>query len=111
MSKVTYYLKKKIGNEYHTFAIEGENFQEAVLNSKSLSFGDVDVCGVCGGSDLDLSAHITEKGKHKYVYVRCKSCGATLNFGQRKGEDTFYLRTVENGQYKSYDWKPFEKNN
>jgi hypothetical protein len=112
MSKVTYYVKKKIGDEYHTFAVEGDNFQEAILNSKELSFGDVHRCPFCQNTDLELSGHITEKGKHKYVYVRCKKCKATLNFGQRKGEDIFYLRTVD-GQdgYKHYDWKPFDNNN
>jgi hypothetical protein len=114
MGKITYYFKRKIGNEYHSFSTEGENLNEVVLNSKKLSFGDITSCGMCGSADLELSAHIAQD-KYHYTYIRCKSCKATLNFGQQqKDKDIFYLRTVEqnnNGNiYKVYDWKPFNTN-
>ena len=46
MSKITYFIKKKIGNEIHSFSVEGENLHDVVMGSRKLSFNDVDKCGV-----------------------------------------------------------------
>jgi MinD superfamily P-loop ATPase len=116
MGKITYYLRKKIGNEVHTFTVEGKNLHEVIMESKKLSFSDIDKCGICGSKDLELSAHVTESDGFDYTYIRCKNCRATLNFGQqKKNDDIYYLRTKEitNGQFvgqKTYDWKPFVPN-
>jgi hypothetical protein len=116
MGKITYYLKKKIGKETHTFMVDGKNLHEVVMEGKKLSFNDVDVCGICGSDNLELSAHVTEEDGYDYTYIRCKKCKATLNFGQqKKNDDIYYLRTIEipDGQYKgqkAYDWKPFVSN-
>jgi hypothetical protein len=116
MGKITYYLKKKIGKEIHTFMVEGKNLHEVVMESKKLSFNDIDKCGICSSEDLELSAHVTEGDGFDYTYIRCKNCRATLNFGQqKKNDDIYYLRTTEitSGQFagkKAYDWKPFVPN-
>lgn len=113
MSKMTYYIKKKIGREYHSFSVEGATLHEAVMASRKLSFFDVHKCGLCDSDDLELSAHVTPNEGHEYTYVRCKKCKATLNFGQQKKDsDVFYLRTttIESGPYagqKTLDWKAF----
>lgn len=115
MEKITYYIKKKIGRDYHSFSVDGKNLHEAVMAAKKLSFQDVPCCGICKSDDLELSAHVTPKEGHEYTYVRCKACKATLNFGQqKKDDDVFYLRTVtiEGGPYagqKAFEWKPFDK--
>lgn len=105
MGKITYYIKKKIGNEVHSFSVEGNNLFDAVLTSKNLSFGNVDKCGKCGGEYLELSAH-NAKNKFKYVTIKCKQCKAYLNFGQQQeNPDIFYLRTRQEGDKKVLDWQ------
>ena len=117
MGKLNYYVKKKIGKEVHSFSIEGKNLHDVVMESKKLSFGDIEKCGLCGSDDLELSAHVTEEDGYDYTYIRCKKCRATLNFGQqKKNDDIYYLRTVEitSGQFKggkAYDWKPYVQQN
>lgn len=113
MSKITYFIKKKIGREYHSFSVEGENLHDAVMAAKKLSFFDVHKCGLCGSDDLELSAHVTETERHKYTNIICRNCRATLNFGQQKKDsNVFYLRTttINSGEYagqKTLDWRPF----
>jgi len=112
MSEITYYIKKKIGREVHSFSVTGKNFHEAVMAAEKLSFGDVPRCGICGNDDLVLGAHVTEEG-HNYTHIRCKKCRATLNFGQQKKDNTvYYVRIVDGinaqGQaVKVHDWKPY----
>jgi hypothetical protein len=113
MAKITYYLEKPIGKKNHKFSVEGNSFHEVIMEAKKLSFDGVAKCGICGSDDLELSAHETLKEGYDYVYVRCKHCRATLNFGQqKKNNEIFYLRTVPitEGQFagqKAYDWKPY----
>ena len=99
MGKISYFVKKKIGQETHQFSVEGENLFDVVMTSRNLSFGNVDKCGCCQSDDLTLSAHIAQK-KFKYVTVKCKKCKATLNFGQQtENPEVFYLSTRdENGK-------------
>lgn len=105
MGKITYYIKKKIGNEVHSFSVEGNNLFDAVLTSKNLSFGNVDKCGKCGSEYLELSAH-NAKNKFKYVTIKCKQCKSYLNFGQQQeNPDIFYLRTRQEGDKKVLDWQ------
>ena len=106
MAKLTYYIKKKIGKEVHSFSVEGDNFHEVVMASKNLSFHGVDKCGKCGDEDLRLGAH-TAKNKFKYVTITCGKCKAYLNFGQQmENPEIFYLRTREDeNKKKVLDWK------
>ncbi len=53
MGKITYFVKKKIGKEIHSFSVEGSNLFDVVLTSRNLSFGDVHKCGKCGSDELD----------------------------------------------------------
>jgi len=116
MSKITYFIKKKIGKDYHNFSIEGENLHDVVMGSRKLSFNDIPVCGLCGGNNLELSAHVTPVENHEYTYIRCRDCKATLNFGQqKKDKELYYLRTttIEGGPnhgQKTYDWKAYDIN-
>ena len=71
MAKLTYFIKKKIGKEIHSFSVEGDNFHELIMASKNLSFYGVDSCGKCGSDDLALGAHIAGPKKHKYVTIKC----------------------------------------
>ena len=114
MGKITYYVKKKIGKEVHSFSVEGDNLFDAVLTSRNLSFNNVDRCGKCQGEDLELGAHAA-KGKFKYVTIKCRSCKSYVNFGQQQeNADIFYLRTRQEGDKKVLDWKdantPMEDN-
>jgi hypothetical protein len=107
MGKINYFVKKKIGKETHQFQIEGENLFDAVLTSRNLSFGDVDKCGCCGSDDLMLGAHVA-KNKFKYVTIKCKSCKASVNFGQQQeNPEVFYITTRDEGGKKVLDWTPF----
>jgi late competence protein required for DNA uptake (superfamily II DNA/RNA helicase) len=107
MAKLTYFIKKKIGKEIHSFSVEGDNFHELIMASKNLSFYGVDSCGKCGSDDLALGAHIAGPKKHKYVTIKCKKCKAFLNFGQQQeNPEIYYLRTVEGPDKKKVlDWK------
>ena len=105
MGKITYYIKKKIGKEVHSFSVEGESLFDVVLTSKNLSFNSVESCGKCGSDDLDLGAH-KAKDKFKYVTINCRSCKASLNFGQQQSNpEIFYLRTRDEGGRKVLDWR------
>lgn len=104
---MTIYVKKQIGKHTYSFSFEGKNLHEAIMESKKLSFGDVNNCGKCGSNNLVLSAHKTSEQGFPYTKVLCRDCKAYLNFGQqRKDEDVFYLRTREdeNGN-KVLDWQ------
>lgn len=114
MAKITYYIKKKIGKEVHSFSVEGEDLFDVVMTSKNLSFDSVDACGKCGKDDLTLGAH-KAKDKFKYVTVKCKNCKAYLNFGQQMSSpEVFYLKTRDEGGKKVLDWQdsntPMEEN-
>lgn len=112
MSEITYYIKRKIGNEIHSFSVTGENFHEAVMEAGKLSFPDVYACGLCGSQELALGAHNTEEG-HEYTHIRCKKCKATLNFGQQKKDKTIFYLTFKDGlntqgqPAKVWNWKPY----
>jgi len=112
MSEITYYVKKKIGREIHSFSVTGKDLHEAVMAAEKLSFGDIPKCGLCNSDELVLGAHITEEG-HNYTHVRCKKCRATLNFGQQKKDNTVYYATTKDGidqngrLIKIYNWKPY----
>jgi len=112
MAKIQEFITKQIGRNKYTFVVEGKTFHEVVMESKNLSFDDVYKCGVCGNDNLEISAHSTEDG-FDYVYVRCKHCRATLNFGQqKKNKDIYYLKTVDitsgpDKGKKAYDWKAY----
>lgn len=110
MGKITYFIKKTIGNIDHSFAVEGNSLHDVVMAKRKLSFPNVYKCDVCGSQNLDLGAHVTDEDKFEYTYIRCLDCKATLNFGQQKKDtDVFYLRTKDDGQGgKIYDWKPYE---
>jgi len=108
-------IKKKIGEEVHTFIVQGDTLHDVMMESKKLSFGDVDKCGVCGSAWLDLGAHVAGKKKHKYTTVRCRKCKSCLNFGQQQeNPDVFYLRTREQKDsdgkvIKVLDWMTIEQ--
>ncbi len=112
MGKIIQYLEKQVGRTKVRFAVEGKNLHEVVMESKKLSFNDVASCGICNGDNLELSAHTTEDG-FEYVYIKCRSCRATLNFGkQKKNDEIYYLRTrdIVGGPYagqKAYDWQAY----
>lgn len=105
MAKITYFIKKKIGKEVHSFSVEGTNLHDVVMTSKNLSFNDVSACGKCGNEDLELGAHVA-KNKFKYVTIKCKKCKAYVNFGQQQeNPEVFYLRMKEVDNKKVLDWK------
>ena len=91
-------VTKKIGKNSYQFQIEGANLFEMVIESKKLSFPDIDKCGICGGNDLRLDAYITKEKKYKYTVIRCK-CGAKVNFGLTTEGDTYFLKRNEDGSY------------
>ena len=99
-------LVKKIGNKTYPFSFDGADLFSCIIESKKLSFQDVDKCGICGSDELKLDAYVTKEGGYKYTIIRCK-CGAKLTFGQPKqAPETFYLRRKESGEL---DWTPPEQ--
>jgi len=96
--------KKQIGKNEYTLTGDGANIYECVTELNKASFGDVDVCGVCGSDNLFLEAHLA-KGKFKYSSIKCAKCRASLTFGKREDNDNVsFLRRKEDG---SYDWQAF----
>lgn len=106
-------VRKRIGNEVHTFIIEGKTLFDVMKEESKLSFDDVDRCGLCGSQDLKLSCHTTKEEGHEYVHVNCKNpnCRARLNFGQQKKDSSvFYLKTKQDQNGNSvYDWQQFKR--
>lgn len=108
-------IEKKIGKNIYEFFVEGENLHDAVMESKKLSFYDVNKCGICGSDDLTLDAHVA-KNKFKYTTIKCgnKECKASVNFGtQTENPDIFYIRLRDkaDGTGKEVDWKRPENTN
>lgn len=118
MGQITKIVKKKIGREEHSFMITGDNFHDVIMQSQKLSFPNVAECGICGSDSLRLSAHVTNKKKHKYTHISCNACKAQLNFGQQTEDmEIYYLRTKKDANDKMlrnekgfpvYDWQKFE---
>lgn len=105
-----YAIKKKIGNETHSFLVEGKNLFEVVMESQKLSFGNVEKCGVCSGTNLILNARIAGVKKFKYVEIKCLSCKAALVFGNMtESPDVYYLRKDEKKQHAWKAYNPEEK--
>ncbi len=99
-------IKKRIGKDVHTFILDGDSLFDVLQKTQQLSFDDVDVCGVCNSDDLELRSYTTKEDGHKYIVVKCNSCRARLNFGQKKeNPNVVYLRKRESslGQ-KVLDW-------
>jgi hypothetical protein len=110
-------IKKKIGRDTHTFIVEGKNLHDLVMESKKLSFNNVENCGLCGSDNLVLDGRIAQN-KFKYVDIKCLDCRGSLTFGRpQEDPDTFYLRKTDTGKkdengrsIKKYDWKEFNIN-
>lgn len=98
-------IQKKIGKTIYDFTVEGSNLHEAIIESKKLSFFDVQKCGLCGSDNLCLDAHVAQK-KFKYTTVKCNACKGSVNFGQQQeNPDIFYIRTKTNTDgTKTPDW-------
>lgn len=107
MGKITYFIKKRIGKETHSFSVDGDNLYDVMMTSQNLSFGDVEKCGCCGSDNLSFGAHFAQK-KFKYVTIKCKSCRASVNLGQQQEKpEIFYVTTREENGKKVMDWQPF----
>lgn len=86
------FINKQIGKNKYTFQVEGNNLEELIQETKKLSFGDVDKCGICNSTDIHLDYHLA-KNKYKYTFIRCMNCRSTNNFGrQMENPDIFYLK-------------------
>jgi len=102
-------VKKVIGKNTYNFQVEGKNLYEVLIQSRKLSFYDVDKCGLCKSDNIVLDAHIA-KDKFKYATIKCLGCKGSVNFGQQQEDpDTFYITTKEGS--KELNWKPFEPKN
>jgi hypothetical protein len=100
-------ITKRIGKRHFHFKVQGANFHETVTEYDRLSFADVPACGLCGSDNLDLKARTTEKGKFKYVSVRCLDCSGDVTFGKRQDDDqTVFLRKNAKGEP---DWQAWKK--
>lgn len=111
-------IKKKIGKETYTFLVDGKNLHDLIMESKKLSFGNVEKCGLCSSDNLILDGRIAGPKKFAYAEIRCLDCKGSLTFG-RTTEDlnVFYLRKEETGDkdkegkaVKRFAWKEFGKN-
>ena len=98
-------ITKQIGRNKYIFQVDGQNLFEVVMQAQKLSFGDVPKCGICGGDNLELEAHVAQG--FEYTSVKCKDCRASLTFGQKKDDkNTYYLRRNED---KKLDWKAYKE--
>ena len=94
--------KKKIGKRTYTVTGEGKNLFECIYEHSSLSFGDVDKCGICGSDNLILNARVAGKKKFEYVEVKCLNCRASVVFGKmQENPNTFFIRKNDK---KQPDW-------
>ena len=99
-------ITKQIGKTKYTFQVEGQNLYDVITEGQKLSFNDVPKCGICGGDNLELDAHLAQ-GKYKYVSIKCKDCRASLTLGQKQDDpNTYYLRRNED---KKLDWKAYKE--
>lgn len=99
--------KKKIGNRTYTITGEGKNLFECLYELSSLSFGDVEKCGICQSDKLILNARIAGKKKFEYAEVKCLSCRASVVFGKmQENPNMFFLRKNDT---KQPDWVRFNK--
>ena len=93
-------VPKKIGKKTYEFEVEGENLFDVVMKAQKLSFDNVEQCGLCGCSDINLYAYIAT-GDFNYVKIGCPDCKASVTFGQKKKDDeVFYLRKTDDGKLK-----------
>jgi len=100
---------KKIGTKSYIFTGEGKNLHECLMDLRKFSFGDVKVCGICGGDKLYLDAYETKEEGYKYSVVRCADteCNGVLTFGVPKSDtETSYLRKNDDGKL---EWREFVK--
>ncbi len=102
------YDKKKIGRRTYNIVGEGKNLWECVFELSTLSFGDVEKCGICGSDNLSLQAREAGKKKYEYVEIKCWSCKAAVVFGKmQENSDIFYIRK---NNKKQPDWKAYNPN-
>ena len=101
--KVTIF--KQVGKEKIMIEGEGESLKKALYDvAINASFPNVYKCDICGSDNLTIRAR-KAKGKHQYVFIKCMSCSAELNFGEREEDAVTYLRTNED---KQLAWKKLE---
>ena len=97
-------VPKIIGKKTYEFEVEGDNLFDVVMKAQKLSFDNVEKCGMCGSSDLNLYAYIAT-GDYNYIKIACTECKASVTFGQQKKDlEVFYLRK-ENGKLK---WETYK---
>lgn len=114
MAKYGKIITKIIGNERHSFVVNGDSFFDVIEKAKNLSFPDVYRCGICGSDDLQLGCHTTKEDELQYEHITCRKCRSRVNFGHQKKSDIVYLRTKktsdgnimkdQNG-FPVFDWK------
>ena len=101
--------KIRMGKNEYTVTGSGADFFEAIQDiSKVKSVLDIEKCGICQGTSLVLSCHVTEKDGFKYTTVKCTSpgCGGTLNISEnKKTHERYYKRTAEG----KLDWNKIAK--
>ena len=97
---------KKIGKNAYHFTVEGSNLFDCIIEQQKLSFPNVDECGLCGSTNLELTARVAQD-KFKYSGIRCNTCGGDVTFGKtQKDENTYFLRRDDSG---GVAWKKYEK--
>ncbi|MDF7815286.1 hypothetical protein [Hymenobacter sp. YC55] len=104
------FITKKIGKRTFNFVVEGNDLHMVVMESEHLSFDDVPACGLCGSTNLTLTARVAQN-KYKYVSVKCLDCRGDVTFGKRQEDDkVYFLRKKEGGERGELDWKAYDKN-
>lgn len=98
-------VHKKIGENTHTFEVEGKNFFECQMQAQKLSFDNVDHCGLCQSSNLDLHGK-TVNQEYEFISILCRDCRGTLNLSRRRDDPSFYY--LPRNKDKTLAWKaPF----
>lgn len=98
-------VKKQIGKNSYAFSFEGKDLHEVLMESKKLSFWDLDKCGLCGSDFIELDAYKTKDKGFKYTTVRCRKCKGKLTLGQKQEDGAVYYRKSDDGKL---DWQKFD---
>lgn len=95
---------KQVGTEKIMLEGEGKSYKDALFNAVfNASFFNVHKCGICGSSNLTLGARKAQD-KYSYVFVKCTSCKAEVNFSERQNDGVTYLASKDG----VLDWKKKE---
>ena len=93
----------------NTIEVEGRDAKHCFEQMAAAQeiFGEY-TCGACGSDEVVCV--VREAGGHTFYEMRCKACGARLQFGQRKADGALYPRRKDaSGNWlDNYGWTKWD---